>query len=141
MTEHLLRFGAIAFPRDLRRHRPAEVLAAGTHRGHHADLRAVHQLSDATSVPVQQLDLHVQIGGTALAALDIATNYELIRTLEPFMRGRTGQYHDFVAAVRSAVTQYLPDLLPHIDEILAFAVLYYEVRDSPQLAGANRQLT
>jgi hypothetical protein len=77
----------------------------------------------------------------ALAALDIASNYELIRTLEPFVRGHTGQYHDFVAAVHSAVTQYLPDLLPHIDEILAFAVLYYEVRDSPQLGGTNRQVT
>jgi hypothetical protein len=56
------------------------------------------------------------------------------------VRGRPGQYHDFIAAVRSAITQYLPDLLPHIDDILAFAVLYYEVRDAPQLAGANQQL-
>ncbi|HEY4991480.1 MAG TPA: LamG domain-containing protein, partial [Nakamurella sp.] len=72
----------------------------------------------------------------ALASLNIASNYELIRTLEPFVRGRTGNYHDFVAAARTAVTTYLPDLLPHIDDILAFLVLYYGVSDAPQLAGA-----
>jgi hypothetical protein len=86
-----------------------------------------------------------QVGSTApldeaLAALDIASNYELIRTLEPFVRGHTGRYHDFVAAVRSAVSRYLPDLLPHLDDILAFAVLYYEVRDAPQLAGADQSM-
>ena len=72
----------------------------------------------------------------ALASLNISSNYELIRTLEPFVRGRTAQYADFVAAVRTAVTTYLPDLLPHIDDILTFLVLYYGVSDAPQLAGA-----
>jgi hypothetical protein len=32
---------------------------------------------------------------------------------------------------------YLPDLLPHIDDILAFLVLYHGVSDAPQLAGAQ----
>jgi len=73
----------------------------------------------------------------ALASLNISSNYELIRTLEPFVRGRTAQYADFVAAVRNAVTTYLPDLLPDIDDILAFLVLYYGVSDAPQLAGAQ----
>lgn len=71
----------------------------------------------------------------ALAALNIASNYELIRTLEPFVRGRTGSYATFASAVRSAVTTYLPDLTPHLDEILSFLVLYYGVGDAPQLAG------
>jgi hypothetical protein len=73
----------------------------------------------------------------ALATLNISSNYELIRTLEPFVRGRTAQYADFVAAVRNAVTTYLPDLLPHIDDILAFLVLYYGVGDAPQLANGR----
>ena len=73
----------------------------------------------------------------ALASLDIASNYELIRTLEPFVRGRTGSYPDFVAAVRSAVATYLPDLVPHLTDILGFLVLYYGVVDSPQLAAAQ----
>ena len=73
----------------------------------------------------------------ALATLNISSNYELIRTLEPFVRGRTAQYADFVATVRNAVTTYLPDLLPHIDDILAFLVLYYGVSDAPQLANGQ----
>ncbi len=73
----------------------------------------------------------------ALASLNISSNHELIRTLEPFVRGRTAQYHDFVAAVRQAVTTYLPELLPHIDDIVGFMVLYYGVGDAPQLAGAR----
>jgi hypothetical protein len=70
----------------------------------------------------------------ALAALDISSNYELIRTLEPFVRGRIGSYPDFVAAVRSAVATYLPDLLPHLTDIIGFLVLYYGVADSPMLS-------
>ena len=73
----------------------------------------------------------------ALAQLNISSNYELIRTLEPFVRGRTARYADFAAAVRNAVATYLPDLRPHTDDILAFLVLYYGVSDAPQLAGAQ----
>ena len=83
--------------------------------------------ADTTQQPLEQ----------ALATLNISSNYELIRTLEPFVRGRTGQYADFVAAVRNAVTTYLPDLLPHIDDIVAFVVLYYGVSDAPQLANGQ----
>lgn len=83
--------------------------------------------ADTTQQPLEQ----------ALATLNISSNYELIRTLEPFVRGRTGQYGDFVAAARNAVTTYLPDLLPHIDDILAFLVLYYGVGDAPQLADGR----
>jgi hypothetical protein len=72
----------------------------------------------------------------ALAALNISSNYELIRTLEPFVRGRTANYPDFVKAARNAVTTYLPDLIPHINDILAFLVLYYGVNDAPQIVGA-----
>jgi len=82
--------------------------------------------ADTTQQPLEQ----------ALATLNISSNYELIRTLEPFVRGRTGQYADFVAAVRNAVTTYLPDLIPHID-IVAFVVLYYGVSDAPQLANGQ----
>ena len=68
-------------------------------------------------------------------SLDIASNYELIRTLEPFVRGP----HRPVPRLRRRRAQrghhLPPDLLPHIDDILAFLVLYYDVRDAPQLAG------
>src|SRR5262249_54605517 len=50
----------------------------------------------------------------ALQALDIQSNYELIKTLEPFVRDKAARYVDFAAAVRRAVGTYLPDLLPHV---------------------------
>ncbi|HEY1279984.1 MAG TPA: hypothetical protein VGF22_09960, partial [Acidimicrobiales bacterium] len=69
----------------------------------------------------------------ALQTLDIQSNYELIKTLEPFVRDKAARYVDFSAAVRRAVVTYLPDLQPHIDQILAYLVLYYGVSDAPQL--------
>ncbi len=72
----------------------------------------------------------------ALRTLDIQSNYELIRTLEPFVRDKAARYVDFAAAVRRAVAAYLPDLQPHVDQILAYLVLYYGVSDAPQLTGS-----
>jgi len=69
----------------------------------------------------------------AIASLDLTSNYELVRTLEPYVRGRTGSYPDFAQAVRSAVAAHLPDLLPHIGDVLTFLVLYFGVADAPQL--------
>ncbi len=70
---------------------------------------------------------------TALQTLDIDSNYELIKALAPYVATHTGRYADFAAAVRTAVTDRLPDLQPHIDEILSFLVLYYGVTDAPEL--------
>jgi hypothetical protein len=69
----------------------------------------------------------------ALAALDLASNYELVRTLEPYVRSHAGRYVDFAGAVRSAVAMHLPELLPHVDDVVRFLVLYYGVTDAPQL--------
>ena len=71
----------------------------------------------------------------ALHKLDIASNYELIRTLEPLVRGRTARYADFEPAVRTAVLRYLPDLSADVDQILAYLVLYYGIPDAPQLTA------
>jgi hypothetical protein len=68
-----------------------------------------------------------------LRSLDIASNYELVRTLEPLLRGKTGRYAEFGPAVRAAVAMYLPDLTPHVDEIVSYLVLYYGIPDAPQL--------
>ena len=63
----------------------------------------------------------------ALRSLDIASNYELVRSLEPYVIGRTGTSGDFVAAVKQAVAARLPDLLPHVDDVVAFLLLYYGI--------------
>ena len=97
--------------------------------------RVMHRVTYVSRV-LAPVDSSQQPLEKALAAINISSNYELIRTLEPFVRGRTGQYTQFVSAVRSAVTDYLPDLLPHIDDIVTFLVLYYGVTDAPQLVSA-----
>ena len=86
--------------------------------------RALGPVATAQATPLEQ----------ALQTLDIQSNYELIKTLEPFVRDKAARYVDFAAAVRRAVVTYLPDLQPHLDQIVAYLVLYYGVGDAPQLA-------
>ncbi len=87
--------------------------------------RVLGPVATAQATPLEQ----------ALQTLDIQSNYELIKALEPFVRDKTARYVDFAAAVRRAVATYLPDLQPHLDQILAYLVLYYGVNDAPQLAA------
>ena len=87
--------------------------------------RVLGAVATAQATPLEQ----------SLQTLDIQSNYELIKTLEPFVRDKAARYVDFAAAVRRAVITYLPDLQPHLDQILAYLVLYYEVGDAPQLAA------
>jgi hypothetical protein len=61
----------------------------------------------------------------AMRALDLNSNYELVRTLAPYLTGRTAGYGDFVLAVRQAVHRRLPDLLGHLDQVTAYLTQYY----------------
>ena len=61
----------------------------------------------------------------AMRALDLNSNYELVRTLAPYVAGRTTSYGDFVLAVRQAVNRRLPDLVGHLDQVTAFLAGYY----------------
>ncbi len=72
----------------------------------------------------------------ALHDLDLDSNYELIRTLEPFVRDKAGSYAEFSQAVHRTVARYLPALVPHTEDILAFLVLYFGVPDVPGVAAS-----
>jgi hypothetical protein len=61
----------------------------------------------------------------AMRALDLSSNYELVRTLAPYVAGRTASYGDFVLAVRQAVNRRLPDLVGHLDQVTAYLAEYY----------------
>ena len=61
--------------------------------------------------------------------LDIDSNYDSIRTLDPFVRDKATSYAEFSTAVHVAVATYLPELAPHAQEILRFLVRYYGVTD------------
>jgi len=65
----------------------------------------------------------------AVKKLDINSNYELIKTLEPFVQSKRGDFVQFSAAVRAAIQAYLPELIPHEELILQFMCDYYQVYD------------
>jgi len=61
----------------------------------------------------------------ALRALDLNSNYEMVRTLAPYVASRTASLGDFVLAVRQAVQRRLPDLLGHLDQVTEYLAGYY----------------
>ena len=73
--------------------------------------------------------------GDTMRQLDIDSNYELVRTLEPFVRDKSGDA--FVAAVKTAVAEHLPELRPHEDDIVKFMVGYYGAADADGVTNAD----
>jgi hypothetical protein len=63
----------------------------------------------------------------AMRSVDIDSNYELVRILDPFVRDKANDYDVFVAGVTAAIEAYLPDLRTHTADIVSFLVGYYGV--------------
>ncbi len=61
--------------------------------------------------------------------LNIASNYELVRRLEPFVRDHTADFVQFKDAVKAAVQAYLPELSAdkELNQITLFLADYYGV--------------
>ncbi len=59
--------------------------------------------------------------------LDLRSNYELVRALDPYVRDATGDLDTFALAVRTAVAQHLPQLSDHLASVLPFLLAYYGV--------------
>ncbi|MFH8692780.1 LamG-like jellyroll fold domain-containing protein [Streptomyces anulatus] len=64
-----------------------------------------------------------------LRSVDIQSNYELIRRLDPYIRTATDSTADLADATRTALAAHLPQLLPHATEIIGFFADYYGVTD------------
>lgn len=63
----------------------------------------------------------------ALLALDIESNYELIKQLEPYVGNKLGSFPAFADAVRDTIRQNLPELQPHTEEIIRYMSMYYGI--------------
>lgn len=63
----------------------------------------------------------------ALRAANIESNWELIKTLEPFVKGKFTNYPELKQAVEQAVDRYLPKLVPAKTKIVEYMSLYYQV--------------
>ncbi|GLF92945.1 LamG domain-containing protein [Streptomyces yaizuensis] len=65
----------------------------------------------------------------ALTTVDIPSNYELIRRLDPYTSTATGSISELADATRVALTAHLPQLLPHTTDITQFLAAYYGITD------------
>jgi len=61
--------------------------------------------------------------------LHIQSNWELLKALEPFVRGKTNNCMEFGDAVRDTLRTYMPELLPYAPGIIVYASLYFGVRN------------
>jgi hypothetical protein len=67
----------------------------------------------------------------ALRAANIESNWELIKTLEPFVKAKAKSYPELKQAVEQAIDQYLPELSsPTVKaDVVRYMSLYYQVFD------------
>ena len=65
----------------------------------------------------------------AMRTQNVASNYELIRRLEPYVRDSIDSLSRLADATRQALKVYLPELVPHTDQITKYLALYYGVTE------------
>ena len=73
----------------------------------------------------------------ALQTLDIDSNYQLIRQLEPFVREKLTSQGEFNQAVEDTVRTYLPELQPHLPEIKQHLSDYFGIVAGPGAADGE----
>jgi hypothetical protein len=86
--------------------------------------RILPELSDAAAPPLER----------TMRGLDIESNYELIKSLEPFVINNLTSYVEFAGAIREAIKTRQPELLPHAETIIQFMSLYYGMTEDASLA-------
>ena len=62
-----------------------------------------------------------------LPTVDIASNYELVQKLEPFVRGLAHDLASLRVVVRRALEQTLPELRAHEQAIAELMAVYLEI--------------
>ena len=62
-----------------------------------------------------------------LRAANIESNWELIKTLDPFVKTKIGSYPELKQAVEEAIDRYLPELDPAKADIVRYVGYYYQV--------------
>ncbi|MFF7638236.1 LamG-like jellyroll fold domain-containing protein [Kitasatospora sp. NPDC008050] len=63
----------------------------------------------------------------AMRQIDVESNYELIRRLDPYVKGAATSLPELAEATRSVLAAQLPDLLPHAADVTGFLAQYYGV--------------
>ncbi|WP_380283074.1 hypothetical protein [Kitasatospora purpeofusca] len=63
----------------------------------------------------------------AMRQLDVESNYELVRRLDPYVKGAATGLSELAEATRTTLARELPELLPHADDVIGFLAQYYGV--------------
>lgn len=58
-------------------------------------------------------------------ALNIESNWQLVKTLAPFVKNKTSSFVELADGVRDALAEYIPELQPHSPEIIQYMAQYY----------------
>lgn len=65
-----------------------------------------------------------------LQTLDVESNYELIKLLEPYVADKIGNFSDFSNAVEMTLARLMPELLPHSKEVKQYLNAYFGLADA-----------
>ncbi|MFH8786666.1 LamG-like jellyroll fold domain-containing protein [Streptomyces roseoverticillatus] len=79
--------------------------------------RLLPPLADAGAAPLEK----------AMRQLDVESNYELVRRLDPYVKGAATGLQELSEAVRAALATHLPELSPHAEHVTGFLAQYYGV--------------
>ncbi|MFI0977622.1 RICIN domain-containing protein [Streptomyces sp. NPDC021093] len=66
-------------------------------------------------------------GAVSMREVDVESNYELIRRIDPYVKSSATSLTSLGEAVRLALASHLPELTPHTKEVTAFMAQYYGV--------------
>ncbi|MFG2298548.1 LamG-like jellyroll fold domain-containing protein [Streptomyces sp. NPDC048603] len=75
----------------------------------------------------------------AMRGADVASNYELVRRLEPFIDPAVRSRDELTRQVRDAISANLPELAGHADQISSFYADFYGVSEAPRPSGSSKK--
>ncbi len=92
--------------------------------------RILPEFDDAAAPPLER----------ALKQIDIDSNYELIKLLEPFVVNKLTRFHEFAQAIRDAIKTHHPELQPHSEAIIQYLALYYGISEETAPSAGDEAL-
>ncbi len=91
--------------------------------------RILRDFPDPTASPLEQ----------TLKLLDLDSNYELIKLLEPFVANKLTNFAEFSRTIRETIKTYHPELQPHTEAIIQYMSLYFGITADTLLLGSGEE--
>jgi len=87
--------------------------------------RIFHRVTFVSRILQQFTDDDASEFAKAARSLDIESNWQLIQTLDPLVKQKTESFVQLADAVRQALEEHLPELVPHNRDIIDYMAQYY----------------